>query len=570
MKKGLILFVLFLLVIPLALAREGHMKLLAVREATDEGSAADLYLEIKPGDGRVFIETTPLTKFDTQISTRFAKDIACDYLDIDCSRYDFFYVINADAPIIGGPSAGAAISVLTASILEGVEIDEDVSITGTINSGGVIGPVGGLKAKTKAASKANIKTVLVPKGERFLKEESNLTLDLSDYAKKYNIAIVEVRDLTEALYYFTGEKFKSNSKEFEVSEDYIITMKSLAVDLCNRTENLRQEFEELEYKNFTKEFTVKKENVINLSSKGEEAFEDEAYYSAASFCFGANLKYRELLLRLNDYNDFESVEKEIKEVENGVDNISIKTISDLQTYIIVKERLKDAVNYLERAEELYEKGNYESNLAYAIERIYSARSWSAFFDTKGKEFEFDKKSLEQSCLDKISEAKERYDYAKLYFPDTLEDSKKELDDAYKDYKNKDFELCLFKGSKVKAEADLVLSVIGVAENQIDTVLENKLNIVKNVMAEQQEKDMFPILGYSYYEYANQLKDDNKISALLYAEYALELSNLDIYFNHKKGFEKITEEISIDKEKLLLFLGGIIIGVMAVFLIKKKK
>ncbi|MBD3354514.1 hypothetical protein GF361_00855 [Candidatus Woesearchaeota archaeon] len=567
MKKASVLLVLFLFVIPLAAAREGSMKLLAVREANNEGSVADLFLEVKSGTGRVFIETVPLTKFDTQISTRFAKDIACDYLDRDCSRYDFFYAINADAPIIGGPSAGAAISVLTAAVLEDVEIDEDVSITGTINSGGVIGPVGGLKAKIEAASEANINTVLIPKGERFLKE-INLTLDLTDYAKKYNVAVVEAGDLTDALYYFTGRRFKEDTKDFEVNKEYENTMRFLAKDLCNRTEKLKKEFAGFEERGLAEDFTAKKENADNLSTKGEEAYEKEAYYSAASFCFGANLKYREILLRLNRYDDFVLIEKEISDIDSAVDGVPINTISDLQTYIIVKERIKDASNYLESAKESYGEGeDYEVDLAYAVERIYSAKSWSVFFDIKGREFDFERKSLMQSCMNKLSEAEERYNYAKLYFPNTLEGSKKELEDAYEDFKNDDYELCLFKASKVKAESDVVLSVVGVAENQIETVLENKLKIVRNVMAEQQEKGMFPILGYSYYEYANQLKEDNKISALLYTEYALELSNLDIYFNHKKKFVAIGDT---DGERLMLFLGGIVIGVMAVFLIKRKK
>ena len=59
------------------------------------GGTADLYLTIKPGTGRIFLETFPFTKVDTQMSTRFANEIACDYLDVDCSRYDFFYTLTA-------------------------------------------------------------------------------------------------------------------------------------------------------------------------------------------------------------------------------------------------------------------------------------------------------------------------------------------------------------------------------------------------------------------------------------------------------------------------------------------
>jgi len=125
-----------------------HLSLLAVQEGpngTYVGSTADLYLEIKDGSGRVFLDTSPLTKIDTQISTRYAKEIACSYFDLDCDKYDFIYTIRAQSSIIGGPSAGAAIAALTTVAVMDIDYDETVAISGTINSGGIVGQVGGLK-----------------------------------------------------------------------------------------------------------------------------------------------------------------------------------------------------------------------------------------------------------------------------------------------------------------------------------------------------------------------------------------------------------------------------------------
>ena len=106
MKRLFIFVSLVLLLVPFGYAQSGHMKLLAVSDTQngEVGGIADLYLEINSGTGRVFLETFPLTKVDTQISTRLAKEIACDFADIDCSKYDFFYTITADSPIIAGPS----------------------------------------------------------------------------------------------------------------------------------------------------------------------------------------------------------------------------------------------------------------------------------------------------------------------------------------------------------------------------------------------------------------------------------------------------------------------------------
>ena len=89
-------FVLLLLLLPVVLASPydtRHLTILAVSEDGVTGSTADLYLELRDGSGRVFLDTKPLTKIDTQVSTRYARDIACDYYDLDCSKYDFIYTI---------------------------------------------------------------------------------------------------------------------------------------------------------------------------------------------------------------------------------------------------------------------------------------------------------------------------------------------------------------------------------------------------------------------------------------------------------------------------------------------
>jgi len=169
MKQILILF--FLLCIPLCFAQPiGHITLLAVSEATQTGSTADLYIRTQEGSGGVYIETFPLTKLDTQLSTRFAEQIACDFLEKDCTTTDFFYTIRSDATILGGPSAGAAIAVATVAMLDNLELNESVAISGTINVGGLIGPVGSLVSKIDAAQKQGITKVLIPKASRFEKK----------------------------------------------------------------------------------------------------------------------------------------------------------------------------------------------------------------------------------------------------------------------------------------------------------------------------------------------------------------------------------------------------------------
>ena len=129
-----------------------------------------------------------------------------------------------------------------------------------------------------------------------------------------------------------------------------------------------------------------------------------------------------------------------------------------------------------------------------------------------------------------------------------------------------YELCLSQASKAKADVDIILSVFGVDSKQYQNIVERKLEIVKNNIAKEAAKGIFPILGYSYYEYANSLKNSDVFSAMLYSEYALELGNLDIYFKESNGKKKW---IDIDKDLLGMFIVGVAVGFIAAFLVTKR-
>ncbi len=63
-----------------------------------------------------------------------------------------------------------------------------------------------------------------------------------------------------------------------------------------------------------------------------------------------------------------------------------------------------------------------------------------------------------------------------------------------------------------------------------------------------------------------LKNDDKYSALLYSEYALELSNLDMYFKEKKNIRIF----SIDYKMIYIFLAGVLTGTIISIKIRARK
>ena len=582
MRKLFFLFlVLVLLIAPGIYAKQGHMKLLAVKETENgayEGGTADLYLEIKPGSGRVFLETFPLTKTDTQMSTRFAKAIACDIIEKDCDDVDFFYTITADSAIIAGPSAGASIAVLTASMLEDIEFNDDYAITGTINSGGLIGPVGGLKAKVEAAKANGLKKVFIPAGELIVTLD-NTTTDLKNLSRELDIDIIEVSTLTEAIKHFTGKDIKQKYKSIDISEEYKSTMKTLARDLCDRSAKLRAD---TSYIKSSGNISALRDIAYNLTSKGREAFEKQTFYSSASYCFGANVEYVTLIYNSKNLSKDEirkeimKLYSDIRNFENEIESRERKTITDLEAYIVIKERLSEAYLFSNQTLEALDKVNNTErllrNVAYASERLNSARSWSKFLGKDGKIFNLNKEVLKKSCQAKISEADERQQYVELYFPGILDNIKDQIRNAETELEKGNYELCLSKASKAKADVDIILNVFGVDKEQVSSLVERKLEIVKNNLAMETAKGIFPILGYSYYEYANSLKDSDPFSALIYSEYALELGNLDIYFkelNGKKPSLSENKAFEIDSKMLLVFFTGAFAGAFSVFLIKRK-
>ncbi|HEX6158581.1 MAG TPA: S16 family serine protease, partial [Thermoanaerobaculia bacterium] len=65
-----------------------------------------------------------------------------------------------------GPSAGVAIATCIASVMGERPVRHEVAMTGEITLRGKVLSVGGIKEKVMAAHRANIKTVILPEGNR--------------------------------------------------------------------------------------------------------------------------------------------------------------------------------------------------------------------------------------------------------------------------------------------------------------------------------------------------------------------------------------------------------------------
>lgn len=124
-------------------------------------------VEIVDGKGRVLFNTNPFVEPDMQYSIETAKNVAESFTKVSLSQKDVVYSVEAPkALLVGGPSAGAAICVATIAAIQGKSLRNDVAITGTIQSNGSIGQVGGVLEKAQAAAEHGFKYFFVPKGQK--------------------------------------------------------------------------------------------------------------------------------------------------------------------------------------------------------------------------------------------------------------------------------------------------------------------------------------------------------------------------------------------------------------------
>lgn len=122
------------------------MTILAVDDRGN-GVGTDLTVETKPGNGKVLANIDQLLFFtDTQQSIRIARDVAVAYTDSDPRTTDIMYSIDtpSNVSLVGGPSAGAAMTIATIAALKHEAPRGEMAITGTINPDGSIGQVGGV------------------------------------------------------------------------------------------------------------------------------------------------------------------------------------------------------------------------------------------------------------------------------------------------------------------------------------------------------------------------------------------------------------------------------------------
>ena len=192
------------------------------------GAVLKITVEIRDGSGLVLVNTAVPTGVDFQTSARTAVNIAQKITNIDLTKKDVIFSIasenNQELQAVDGGSAGGAMTVLLISDISGKPINNKILMTGTIQSDGSIGKIGGVTEKADAAGKYGAKIFLVPNGQGVTQVQScdekregvfiyrSCTLQekpLSPITEnQYGMKVVEIDNITDALGYFNSNQIK--------------------------------------------------------------------------------------------------------------------------------------------------------------------------------------------------------------------------------------------------------------------------------------------------------------------------------------------------------------------------
>jgi len=137
-----------------------------VRETvSEEGTLLNISVETRAGKGRVLVQTTPLMGVIFQDAANTAVFVAQQETGVSLSGSDVIFSITSsqEIPGVDGSSAGALMTLLTISAINGTELNDSITLTGTIDDEGNIGAIGGVFEKATAAEAGGKTLFLLPR-----------------------------------------------------------------------------------------------------------------------------------------------------------------------------------------------------------------------------------------------------------------------------------------------------------------------------------------------------------------------------------------------------------------------
>ncbi len=506
----------------------------------DEGILLSARVIVTNGTGHVFVDTNPYTQVDLQGSARLAAMVASDVLGIDQRMYDFYYIIDISSPIIGGPSAGGALTVATIAAINNWTLKPDVVMTGMINPDESIGPVGGIPFKLEAAAAKNATLFLIPEGQStvsvrktvvrtkgafIVSEEKEETVDVVELGKKLNVTVKEASTIQEVMLAFTGHQItKPAYKGTILTPKYLNLLEPLATNLKKESEAM---YEETASAVPESQFLEKAKEILKMADK---MYKDKKYYAATSSFFNAMIN-----MRFVQWNDGYSraadkeqyltelvnkVEKQIQLSESDLDSFKLYGISDVEAVGAAESRITTARAKLDEAKKLNDVNEKIFSLAFAHERARTAQWWLTLTTQDGKAVP--ENILKDRAGWYLSQAQSINTYMQTLLsesgahPGIIGGSSEDISHAQKELEQGYYAGAIFDSLQATIKASAIIGLFGKVD--VDKKIDQSADAASTAINEARVAGIEPTLAVSAYEYAETLIDPyDRISQYSYAK-----------------------------------------------------
>ncbi|MBA2862092.1 S16 family serine protease [Methanococcus maripaludis] len=511
---------------------------------TDEGyvgAAVDIDVKVSTGEGHAYMDTLPLTDIDMQGSARIASKVAFDTCGKDSDDYDVYYIIRSDVPTVGGPSAGAVLTVATIAAINNWTLNKNVMMTGMIGPDGTIGPVGGILEKIEVGAEKNVDYFLIPYGQRHQIDENNESIDSIEYGKTLGINVVEVSNIYDAVYYFTNYEIETDyEKNPMIDSKYNQIMGELSKITLENAKKSLEDVQNLDLSILNssekQEFEEGIQTASNLVYLGNELHSSSNYYAGTSRSFNALVIFETLqskyLYRNNESvkNYLSEVNESITEKKNYVSDATL-TKNNVEYVFSSKSRIYEASELMDEAFYQFDKGNLTSALEYAAYAKLRAETgiwWLELSPEEENPEEIDEKDLKYLAREYLDNSEIVVVYTSTVLSEELVAYPLlQIEDSIDLYNEKEYLLSMSKSIDAYVYSTTILDYTTDVDYLSD-LAEKKINKAENcVLNTENNSEYIPVSALSYFEYAENL--DDKYSKILYFKYSIAYAqmNMDI-------------------------------------------
>jgi uncharacterized protein len=272
---------------------------------------------------------------------------------------------------IDGPSAGALMTIAVIALIRGDKLQSNITMTGTINPDGTIGPVGGIPYKVAGVVAAHKTRMLIPEGQRNSADDSGKLVDIVEAGQAKGIAVTEVANVYDAYKDFTGKSLAQlpTSTNTALDESAYEKIQAKVVSWLAKFSSAKNDFDSLapvvrhDLASYVTSAQQDQQESTKLTNEGLQAGAFTAAVNAAALMNAIDHAGQSLQVLLTQgvkpfvsrIKASQSVQGEITGLVDTLKAFTPQTVSDASALIAAYGNAIDAVSLSTFAENLFDE-----------------------------------------------------------------------------------------------------------------------------------------------------------------------------------------------------------------------